>query len=119
MAGRWHGQLEGCVEVVLLLLAAMHDLSVPHNDESTVANVCRVHRPVLPIKNQHTGRATTQDRLLLLQQLAVAVGEQLDGLLSIEGGAGDQSFAGLHEERGEFTGIDAIATPSTHTISDA
>lgn len=119
MAGRWHGQLERGVEVVLLLLTAMHDLSVPHNDEATVADVRRVHRPILPVQNQHTRRAAAQDRLLLLQQLAVAVGEQLDGLLSIEGGARNQSFAGLHKEGGKFAGIDAVAAPTTHAISDA
>lgn len=55
---RWrHRQLERCVEVVLLLFAAVHNLSVANHNEAAVADVGCVQGSVLPVQDQHTGRA--------------------------------------------------------------
>ena len=39
---RWEGELEGCVKIMLLLLASMNHLAVPEDQEPGVSNVCGV-----------------------------------------------------------------------------
>lgn len=48
-------QLKWCVEIVLLLLGPVDDLTLPHDDEATVTNVRCVHRAVLTVQYKHTG----------------------------------------------------------------
>lgn len=55
---RSYGQLEGCVEVVLLLVWPMDHLSTPNHQEAGVSQITSVY-PVTPtIQNDYTSCAT-------------------------------------------------------------
>lgn len=53
------GQLEGCVEVVLLLVRAVDHLPSPHHEEARVSQVGRVQLVTLPVQNHNASCAAT------------------------------------------------------------
>lgn len=54
---RCDGQLERCVEVMLLFIGAMNHLAAPHHQEARVTKVTRVQPVTPPIQNHDAGRA--------------------------------------------------------------
>lgn len=71
MIRRWQAQLKGCVEVVLLLFATMHHLSVPYNDKSAVTDICCVDGTGLTVKDHHTCCAATYATNVWLRTLNI------------------------------------------------
>lgn len=52
-------QLEGCVEVVLLLIRAMNHLPSSDHQETRISQIGRVQPVALPVQNHDAGRAAT------------------------------------------------------------
>lgn len=50
-------QLEGCVEIVLLLVRAVNHLSPPDHQETRVAKVTRVQPVAVAVQNHYAGSA--------------------------------------------------------------
>lgn len=54
---RCNGQLERCVEVMLLFIGAMNHLAAPHHQEARVTEVTRVQSVTPPVQNHDAGCA--------------------------------------------------------------
>lgn len=67
--GGWEGELEGGVEVVLLLLTAVHHLPLSHHQEPGVPDVGGVELEVGVGQHHEAGGAAPDDLLLVLLHL--------------------------------------------------
>ena len=101
---------------MLLFLRPEYDLAVPDHQEAAIADVGCVQLQVGVRQHHNAGGGRSDDLLFALLHLSVALRQQAGGLAGGKMAIFDQQFAIFHEVRAKLSRVNAVLSPSAHSV---